>query len=132
MEYQFPPVDVPLRITAVFELLGSLALFVLPILSMGLYAEEARYFELLPPVTNWAVAVGKLLGADVFTTMLRLAYEATFAASPPVQPAVPLLGHLGLILLAVGVVFGDVHPPSQTVQFWLLSLRLLILIFFCG
>jgi len=42
MEYQFPPVDVPYEFCGCFELTGSLALFILPILSMGLYAEERK------------------------------------------------------------------------------------------
>jgi len=82
----------PYEFAGVLNLLGSLALFVLPILSMGLYAEERRgTLELLAtsPVTNWAVAVGKLLltffyynGATVTEAI------ALSAASPPVQPAV--------------------------------------------
>ena len=119
-----PPVDVAYEFLRAFlSVMGSLALFVLPILSMGLYAEERKRgtLELLAtsPVTNWAVAVGKLLGVlTFFTTMVLplLAYEAIAlsAANPPVQPAVPLLGHLGLILLAAGVLSLGMFISSLT------------------
>ena len=119
-----PPIDVPYEFLRAFlSVMGSLALFVLPMLSMGLYAEERKRgtLELLAtsPVTNWAVAVGKLLGVlTFFITMAlpSLAYEAIAlsAASPPVQPAVPLLGHLGLILLAAGVLSLGMFISSLT------------------
>lgn len=119
-----PPIDVAYRFLSAFlELIGSLSLFVLPILSMGLYAEERKRgtLELLAtsPVTNWAVAVGKLLGVLTFFTTLvlpLLAYEAIAlsAASPPVQPGVPLLGHLGLILLAAAVLSLGMFISSLT------------------
>lgn len=119
-----PPIDVAYRFLPAFlELIGSLSLFVLPILSMGLYAEERKRgtLELLAtsPVTNWAVAVGKLLGVLTFFTTLvlpLLAYEAIalVAASPPVQPGVPLLGHLGLILLAAAVLSLGMFISSLT------------------
>ena len=56
--------------------MGWLLLFILPILSMGLYAEERKRgtLELLAtsPITNWAVAVGKLLGVLTFFITLIL------------------------------------------------------------
>lgn len=117
-------IDVAYEFLKIFlGVLGSLALFVLPILSMGLYAEERKRgtLELLAtsPVTNWAVAVGKLLGVlTFFITMVLplLVFEAiAFSyASPPVQPAVPLLGHLGLILLAAGVLSLGMFISSLT------------------
>ena len=119
-----PPIDVAYIFLRDFlGLIGSLALFVLPILSMGLYAEERKRgtLELLAtsPVTNWAVAVGKLLGVLTFFTTLvlpLLAYEAIAlsAASPPVQPGIPLLGHLGLILLAAAVLSLGMFISSLT------------------
>lgn len=108
-----PPIDVPYEfLKALLGIIGSLSLFVLPILSMGLYAEERKRgtLELLAtsPLTNWAVAVGKLLGVVTFYIAMvlpLLAYEAIAfsAANPPIQPAIPLLGHLGLILLAASI-----------------------------
>ena len=117
-------IDVAYEFLKIFlGVLGSLALFVLPILSMGLYAEERKRgtLELLAtsPVTNWAVAVGKLLGVlTFFITMVLplLVFEAiAFSyANPPVQPVVPLLGHLGLILLAAGVLSLGMFISSLT------------------
>ena len=66
-----PIIDVPYEFVRAFlDRMGWLMLFVLPILSMGPYAEERKRgtLELLAtsPVTNWAVAVGKLLGLLTF------------------------------------------------------------------
>ncbi|NES93055.1 ABC transporter permease, partial [Okeania sp. SIO2B9] len=61
-----PPVDAPYEfLKAYLGIMGSLSLFLLPMLSMSLYAEERKRgtLELLAtsPITNWAVATGKLL-----------------------------------------------------------------------
>lgn len=135
-----PPIDVPyLFLQSFLSIITSLALFILPILSMGLYAEERkrRTLELLAtsPVTNWAVAVGKLLGVlTFFTTMLLplLAYEAIAfsAASLPVQPAVVLLGHLGLILLAAAVLSLGMFISSLTESTILAAILTFALILF--
>ncbi len=119
-----PPIDVPYEfIRAFLDRLGWLLLFVLPILSMGLYVEERKRgtLELLAtsPVTNWAVAVGKLLGVlTFFVTMIAplLALEAyaLSSSSPPTPPAIPLLGHLGLILLAAAILSLGMFISSLT------------------
>lgn len=119
-----PPLDVPYEFLRIFlGVLGSLVLFILPILSMGLYAEERKRgtLELLAtsPVTNWAVAVGKLLGVlTFFATLLLplLLYEAVAfsAANPPIQPGVVLLGHAGLLLLAAAVLSLGMFVSSLT------------------
>ncbi|MFB2922662.1 ABC transporter permease [Aerosakkonema funiforme] len=119
-----PPIDVAnLVLQSFLNVMGSFSLFVLPMLSMGLYADERKRgtLELLAtsPITNWAVSVGKLLGVLTFFTaivMPMLAYEAIAlsAADPPVPPAVPLLGHLGLILLAASVLSLGMFISSLT------------------
>ncbi len=119
-----PPVDVAYEFLRYFmSVMGSLALFVLPILSMGLYAEERKRgtLELLAtsPLTNWAVAVGKLLGVLTFFTAMivpLLAYEAIAlgAANPPVPPEVPLLAHAALILLAASILSLGMFVSSLT------------------
>jgi ABC-2 type transport system permease protein len=121
---EVPPFDAPYELLRYFlGLMGSLSLFFLPMLSMGLYAEERKRgtLELLAtsPLTNWAVAVGKLLGVvTFFITMLMplLVYEAiAFSAStPPILPAVLLLGHAGLILLAAAVLSLGMFISSLT------------------
>ena len=94
------------------NLLGSISMFVLPMLSMGLYAEERKQgtLELLAtsPVTNWVVAVGKLLGVATFYSAMLLPLLITQAvAFTRSEPAFPigllLLGYGGLILLAASV-----------------------------
>ncbi|XGB42546.1 MAG: ABC transporter permease [Nodosilinea sp. LVE1205-7] len=88
-----PPLDVAYEfIKAYVGLLGSLSLFILPILSMGLYAEERKRgtLELLAtsPLPNWAVALGKLLAVVSFYIGLVLPLMvgqaiALATASPP-------------------------------------------------
>lgn len=118
------PIDVPYQFLSYFlGTLSSLAMFILPMLSMGLYAEERKRgtLELLAtsPLTNWVVALGKLLGAlTFFVTMLLplLIYEAiAFSASnPPASPTVMLLGHLALILLAASILSLGMFISSLT------------------
>ncbi|MBD2088656.1 ABC transporter permease [Microcoleus sp. FACHB-1515] len=119
-----PPIDVPYQFLSIFlSVLGSIALFLLPMLSMGLYTEERKRgtLELLAtsPVTNWAVALGKLLAVlTFFITMLLpfMAFEAfaLSASSPPIQPTVFWLGHLGLILLAAAILSLGMFVSSLT------------------
>jgi ABC-2 type transport system permease protein len=119
-----PAVDVPYAILQNFlSVMGSLALVILPILSMGLYAEERKRgtLELLAtsPITNWAVALGKLLGVLTFfisLVMPLLACEAIAfsAANPPIQPWVLLVGHGGLILLAAAILSLGLFISSLT------------------
>jgi len=105
-----PAIDYAYELIRTFlRVLGQVVLFILPILSMGLYAEERKRgtLELLAtsPVTNWAVAVAKL-GAVVtyFGTVLFpvMAYQvfALQGANPPIA-LIPLFwGYFGLLLLA--------------------------------
>ena len=119
-----PKIDVPYEfIRAFLDRMGWLMLFILPILSMGLYAEERKRgtLELLAtsPVTNWAVAVGKLLGVLTFllTMILPLmGFEAIALsnATPPISPTIPLLGHLGLLLLAAAILSLGMFISSLT------------------
>lgn len=119
-----PPVDVAYQfIRFYFGFLGSLSLFILPALSMGLYTEERKRgtLELLAtsPVTNWVVATGKLLGVIAFFTVMIipiLGYKIYIfnAASPPVPPAVPLLALGALILLAAAVLAIGMFISSLT------------------
>lgn len=118
------PVDVPTQFLVVYlGVIGSLSLFVLPMLSMGLYAEERKRgtLELLAtsPITNWAVAVGKLLGSLTFFSVMVLPlfiYEAiAFAASdPPIAPTLLLVAHAGLLLLAAAVLSLGMFVSSLT------------------
>jgi ABC-2 type transport system permease protein len=119
-----PPIDVPYEFVRAFlDRMGWLLLFVLPILSMGLYAEERKLgtLELLAtsPITNWAVALGKLLGVVTFFTTLLLPLLVLEAialnnSNPPIIPTIPLLGHLGLILLAAAILSIGMFISSLT------------------
>lgn len=106
-------IDVPYEFLKIYlNLLGSLSMFVLPMLSMGLYAEERKQgtLELLAtsPLTNWVVALGKLLGVVTFFSAMLLPLLivelVAFASSEPAfSPWVLLLGHAGLLLMAASV-----------------------------
>ncbi len=138
-----PPIDVPAEfIQAFLDRMGWLLLFILPVLSMGLYAEERKRgtLELLAtsPVTNWAVAVGKLLGVLTFFITLvvpLLLFEAIAIGSsnPPMPATIPLLGHLGLILLAAGILSLGMFISSltdSTILSAVLTFALILLLLF--
>ncbi|HEY9909859.1 MAG TPA: ABC transporter permease [Thermosynechococcaceae cyanobacterium] len=118
------PIDVPYTFLQFFlSVLSNLVLFVLPILSMGLYAEERKRgtLELLAtsPITNWAVAVGKLLAVvTVFGSMVLplLVYESMVlsATNPPFNPAIAITGHVGLMLLAAAILSLGMFISSLT------------------
>ena len=119
-----PPIDLPYEFLQVYlRLIGTLSLFVLPMLSMGLYAEERKLgtLELLAtsPLTNWAIATGKLLGVLTFyitmiLPLMGLQVLAFSASKPPVSPGLFLLAHLGLILLAAGILSLGMFISSLT------------------
>lgn len=104
-------------------ILSSLLLVILPALSMGLYAEEKKQgtLELLAtsPLTNWSIAIGKLLGVLAFFTVMITPfwiYEIVVfsTAVPPVNIASILLAHLGLILLAAAILALGMFISSLT------------------
>ncbi|HEY9737426.1 MAG TPA: ABC transporter permease [Trichocoleus sp.] len=119
-----PPFDVAYEfLKAYVGLLGSLSMFVLPMLSMGLYADERKQgtLELLAtsPITNWAVALGKLLAVLTFYTAMILPLMvcqavALGAANPPLEPGIFLVSHLGLVLLAASVLSLGMFISSLT------------------
>ena len=107
------PIDVAyIFVNSFFSILGSLCLFVLPLLSMGLYTKERKAdtleFLVTNAIANWLIALGKLLGVVtffIFTISPFLLYEAIIfsATKPSISPTVPLLAHGGLILLATAI-----------------------------
>ncbi|MDB9526573.1 ABC transporter permease [Oscillatoria sp. CS-180] len=118
------PLDVAYEfLRAYLGVLGSLSMFVLPILSMGLYAEERKQgtLELLAtsPVTNWVVALGKLLAVVTFYVGMVLPLMLCVAialgnAEPPVSANLLLVGNLGLVLLAASVLSLGMFLSSLT------------------
>ncbi|NEO85260.1 MAG: ABC transporter permease subunit [Spirulina sp. SIO3F2] len=135
-----PPVDMPYVFLLRFlGVLGSITLFVMPLLSMGLYAEErkAHTLELLAtsPLTNWTVAIGKLLGVVTFYITLLVPVIIleiiTFnAAVPPLPPRVPLVAHFGLILLATAVLSLGMFISSLTSSSIIAALATFVLVIF--
>jgi ABC-2 type transport system permease protein len=119
-----PPVDVAyVFLNSFFSFMGSLSLFFLPMFSMGLYAEERKRgtIELLAtsPITNWVVAIGKLVGVMLFFgvgILPLLLYEAIAfsSANPQINPTIPLLAHLGLILLTASILSLGMFISSLT------------------
>ncbi|NMF86491.1 ABC transporter permease [Nodosilinea sp. P-1105] len=108
---------------AYIGLLGSLSMFVLPMLSMGLYADERKQgtLELLAtsPITNWAVALGKLLAVVSFYIAMILPLMicqavALGAADPPAGSGVFWLSHLGLVLLSASILALGMFISSLT------------------
>jgi ABC-2 type transport system permease protein len=119
-----PPIDAPYQFLQIYlGVLGSMSLFVLPMLSMGLYTEERKRgtLELLAtsPLTNWGVATGKLLGVLTFyitlvMPIMGLEAIAVSNTNPPVAPIILLLGHGGLILLAASILSLGMFISSLT------------------
>lgn len=118
------PIDVPGDfLSSYLGLLISLILVLLPALSMGLYAEERKRgtLELLAtsPVTNWVVAIGKLLGALVFFSVLLIPlwiYQIIiFSAATPSMPLnIILLANSAVILVAASVLSLGMFISSLT------------------
>jgi len=118
------PIDVPMDfLSSYLGLIISLVLVLLPALSMGLYAEERKRgtLELLAtsPVTNWVVAVGKLLGALVFFSVLLIPlwiYQIiVFSASTPSVPVnIIVLANLAVLLVAAAVLSLGMFISSLT------------------
>lgn len=117
-------IDAPYQFYQSFlGILSSIAMFILPILSMSLYAEERKRgtLELLAtsPMTNWAVAIGKLLAVVTFfltllLPMLVYQFIVLTASTPPLSIPLILLGQLGLILLAAAVMSLGMFVSSLT------------------
>ncbi|MEO1670870.1 MAG: ABC transporter permease [Cyanobacteria bacterium J06631_2] len=110
-------------LSSFLAILGSLTILIVPVLAMGLYAEERKRgtLELLAtsPITNWVVALGKLVAVTflfVFMIFPALIYEAIAlgGAEPAIPFAVPLLGHLGLVLLAASLLSLGMFISSLT------------------
>ncbi len=122
-----PPVDVPGMVSrSFFGTISVVLLFMIPMLTMGLFAEEKKRgtIELLltTPVGNLQALMGKYLASLTFLLIMFAASFLTISAlfiygSPDWKPI--LAGYLGLILyggalLAVGV-FISTLTESQIV-----------------
>lgn len=118
------PVDVAGDfLSSYLGLIISLILVLLPALSMGLYAEERKRgtLELLAtsPVTNWVVAVGKLMGALLFFSVLLVPlwiYQIIIfsAANPPLPSGLVLVANGAVVLVAAAVLSLGMFISSLT------------------
>jgi ABC-2 type transport system permease protein len=93
-------------LSQVFSVISTVLLFIAPVLTMRLLAEEARLgtLELLltAPVRDWEVVLGKFLAAFIFFLVMLLPtlyylFVLTRFGSPDLP--VTLSGYLGIILL---------------------------------
>lgn len=108
-----PEIDVPGEVVrAFFGLLSSLILFLTPILTMGVYAEERKRgtMELLmtSPVTELEIVLGKFLASLTLFAIMLLPTAAgpayLFLHSDPAPPWRMLeAGYLGVLLLGGGL-----------------------------
>lgn len=105
------------------SVLGILSLLTIPILSMGLYAEEKKRgtLELLAtsPISNWVVALGKLIAVTllfIFLLVPSVIYEAIAfsSAKPPLPTAILLIAHLGLVMMAIALLSIGMFISSLT------------------
>lgn len=111
---QAPAMDVPgLVIQNFFGIVSTVILFLLPMLTMGIYAEERKRgtMELLmtSPLTEFQIAMGKFLASfSLFLVMLAptLIYQVIMASysEPGIPWAVLWSGYLGLALLGAVLV----------------------------
>lgn len=118
------PIDVAyIFVNSFFSVLGSLCLFILPLLSMGLYTKERKantlQFSRINAIANWSIALGKLLGVVGFFIFIIAPfwlYEAIIfsATTPPISPIFPLLAHGCLILLATAILAWGMFFSSLT------------------
>ncbi|HAC65325.1 MAG TPA: ABC transporter permease [Cyanothece sp. UBA12306] len=117
----------------------SLLLVLLPALSMGLYSEEKKLgtLELLAtsPITNWVVALGKLLGVVAFFIVLMIPIciweTITFsAADPPVNLQIILVAHAALLLISTAILSLGMFISSITYSSILAYILTFIMILF--
>jgi ABC-2 type transport system permease protein len=106
-----PPIDVPgIVCRSFFGTISVVLLFMIPMLTMGLFAEEKKRgtIELLltTPVGNLQAMMGKYLASLTFLVIMLLASGITISplfiyGQPDVKPI--LAGYIGLILYGVAL-----------------------------
>ncbi len=109
-----PNLNVPgMVVQNFFAVLGSLTLFLVPMLTMGVYAEEKKRgtIELLmtSPIRDWVIVLGKFLATlSVYAILLvpTLAYDAFLFhySSPAPSWKILVAGYVGVLLLAAALI----------------------------
>jgi ABC-2 type transport system permease protein len=118
------PVDVPgLIVRNFFEIMGTLTLFLVPMLTMGVFAEEKKRgtIELLmtSPIREVELVLGKFLATLTFYAVLlipTLAYLVFLYRYSEPRPGWKLLlaGYAGVLLLAAALIALGVFLSSLT------------------
>lgn len=105
----------------VFQWMGYLLLFFLPVLTMRLIAEESRVgmLEMLftYPLSDWEIVVGKFLGAmGVVSVMLALSssYYLVLSRLIDIEWRLVASGYLGVVLLSSAFVAFGIWASSLT------------------
>lgn len=114
--------NVPALVAGSFlDITTWLLLFIVPIVGMGLLAEEKRRrtMELLltSPVTNAGILAGKFLGAYVFLLAVlapTFLYQLVPAAFGGNEPSIWATGYLGLAALAAAMLAGALLVSALT------------------
>ncbi len=125
-------------IKAFFSSIFTLLMFLIPILTMGLFSEEKKQntdqLLLTAPVSITAVIVGKFLSTMVVFALplgVTLAYPAVLAAFGAFEPMVTVGNYLGILLLGSAFValglFISVLTENQLVAAVVTYAALLIL-----
>ena len=144
-----PPFDVPSAVLNFFlSLVGTILLFLTPLLTMGVYSEERKRgtMELLltSPITDWQIVLGKFFASlslfviMILPTVLYVVYM--FAHSDPVPPWRLIAGGylgvllLGATLLAIGSLLSAMTENQIVAGVLVLGISLLLWIigFFAG
>ncbi|HXK66666.1 MAG TPA: ABC transporter permease subunit, partial [Spirochaetota bacterium] len=109
------------ELRAYFELLPLLFAFVIPAITMRLFAEERNTgsFEMLMtlPLSTIQVVTGKILAATLFASImisptLVYAVSVAFVGSPDIGPVIG--GYVGAVLLAAAYASIGVFASSMT------------------
>ena len=114
--------NVPAQIGGSFlDITALVLLFIVPIVAMGLLAEEKkrRTMELLltSPVSNAGILLGKFLGGFGFlfvVLMPTFLYQYLPTAFGAGDPAVWISGYLGLLMMAAAMLAGTLFVSSIT------------------
>ena len=104
-----------------FGLISFLLIFVVPLLTMRLFAEEKKTgtFELLStcPVTDWGMVIGKYLAAVTILVVffiLSLVYPVTFGLVGEAEWPIVMTSYLALLLLGMAYVALGLFASSLT------------------
>ncbi len=119
-----PPFDAPAAVTrGLFGVLSTILLFLMPMITMGVFAEEKKRgtIELLltSPITSTQLILGKFTALSLFLLVMLLppilnSVILYFISQPPPPLAPMLVGYLGAFLLGETLVAVGIFISSLT------------------